>query len=123
MSIKITNHRPYRKGALSAFFTVTFPSGLVIHEVKLFEKEGRRWIGLPSRRFTDKEGSTGYAPIMEFTNREACESFRDAVLRAIDTNAASDQHQNGRQNQRKTSTSGPSGQHEAKPLDDSDIPF
>jgi DNA-binding cell septation regulator SpoVG len=82
--VKITNFKPYQRGSLSAFFSVMLPSGLVAHECKLFEKEGRRWIGLPSRPFTGKDGNTGYAPILEFVSRDTAERFRESVLRAID---------------------------------------
>jgi DNA-binding cell septation regulator SpoVG len=84
-ALKITNFRPHEKGSLKAFFSVTLPSGLVIHEVKLFEKEsGNRWLGLPSRRFTGKDGTASYTPILEFRDRESCDAFRDAVLTALE---------------------------------------
>jgi DNA-binding cell septation regulator SpoVG len=85
MSIKITDYRPYERKALKAFFTATLANGMVVHGLKLFAKEGgNRWIGLPSEKFTDKNGVEGFRPIVEFSNREACDSFRDAVLNAID---------------------------------------
>jgi len=83
--MKITNYRLHEKGSLRAFFSVTLPSGMILHKCKLFSKpEGNRWIGLPSERFTDKNGQTGYADIVEFTSREACDRFRDEVLAALD---------------------------------------
>ena len=119
----VTNYKSYHKGSLSAFFSVTLPSGLIIHECKLFEKEGRRWIGLPSRAFTGKDGGTAYAPILEFAQREAADKFRDAVLLAIDGMTGE---------QKRTAQSAPasggrpanSGVPRAQiPADDSDIPF
>ena len=80
----ITNYKPYQKGSLSAFFSVTLPSGLIVHECKLFQKESNRWIGLPSRAFTGKDGGTAYAPIIEFSTRHAADEFRETVLTEID---------------------------------------
>ena len=113
-SITITNYKPYQKGALAAFFTVTLPSGLLIHNCKLFSKEsGNRWVGLPQEKFTDRNGVEGYRPIVSFSSREACDGFRDAVLRAID----------GMSGVAKTAQRA-SGPPKAEiPIDDSDIPF
>jgi len=55
-AIEITNFRPFQKGSLQAFFSMVLPSGLIVNEVRLFEKNGGRWLGMPSRKFTDKSG-------------------------------------------------------------------
>ena len=115
-SITITNYKSYQKGALAAFFSVTMPSGLVAHECKLFTKDGRRWIGLPSREFVGRDGTKSYKPILEFTNRETCDSFRDAVLAAIDGMSGAQ-----RQAAKPASQSGVA--RAQIPADDSDIPF
>lgn len=112
----ITNYKSYQKGSLSAFFSVTLPSGLIIHECKLFEKEGRRWIGLPSRSFTDKDGGTAYAPTMEFASRNDSERFREGVLRAIDGVT-------GEQKQAAPATAKPSGPPKARIPTEQEIPF
>lgn len=82
--MKISDYKPFQRGALCAFFTVELPSGMLVHEVKLFSKEGRRWVGLPSREFVGRDGTKSYAPVLEFTNREASDRFREGILRAID---------------------------------------
>jgi DNA-binding cell septation regulator SpoVG len=116
-SVTITNFKPYKKGSLAAFFSVTLPSGLIIHECRMFEKESRRWIGLPSRPFTGKDGSTAYAPILEFTSRQGSEHLREAVLRAVD----------GMKGEQTKTTAAPTAATRPPraqiPMDDSDIPF
>jgi DNA-binding cell septation regulator SpoVG len=113
--ITVTNYKAHQKGSLAAFFSVILPSGFIVHECKLFQKEGRRWIGLPSRPFTGKDGTRAYAPILEFTNREACERFRETVLDAIDAISG----------EQKPAVLAPAaGQCRMQiPPDDSDIPF
>ena len=39
---------------------------------------------MPSNKFTTKEGTTSYTPIVEFVSREAADRFRDQVLVALD---------------------------------------
>jgi DNA-binding cell septation regulator SpoVG len=114
--ITITNYKAHQKGSLSAFFSVMLPSGLIVHECKLFEKENRRWIGLPSRPFTGKDGNTGYAAILEFVNRDTAEGFREAVLRAIDG-------MTGGQKSAVKPAPAAGSCHAQIPADDGDIPF
>lgn len=112
--MKITHYRPFEKGSLRAFFSIVLPSGLTIHNCKLFAKaEGNRWVGLPSEKFTDRNGVESYRPIVEFNSREACDGFRDAVLRAIDGMSGS-----AKTAQRSSGTPKPAAE-----IDDSDIPF
>jgi hypothetical protein len=53
----ISNYRNIGKGCLVGSFDVTIPEwGLSIHECKLFEKDGRRWVGFPSRQYETAKG-------------------------------------------------------------------
>ena len=80
----VSNWKPFEKNALRGFFTLTLPSGLVIHNCSLFQKGEGRWIGMPSNKFTTKEGTTSYTPIVEFVSREVADKFRDQALEALD---------------------------------------
>lgn len=81
--IKISDFKTFERGSFKGSFTVTLPSGLVIHECKLFEKDGRRWIGLPAKPFRTDD-ATGFKSLVGFVNRSTAEQFREAVLDAID---------------------------------------
>ena len=55
--MEISNYKNVNAGALKGSFDVTIPEwGLMIHECKLFEKDGRRWIGLPSKQYETAKG-------------------------------------------------------------------
>ena len=82
--MKVSNFRPITKGALRGFFTLTLPSGMVLHDCSLFEKDGKRWISPPSQKFTGKDGKTGYKPLVEFADRNTADNFRRQVLQAIE---------------------------------------
>lgn len=69
------------------------PSGLVLRECSLHEKDGKRWIGLPSKPQIDSEGrhrkdaTTGrplYSPVVEIAGKEERERFQRAALAAVD---------------------------------------
>jgi len=72
-------------GSLRGFLTVTLPSGIVIHNYQLLEAGGKRWIGLPARRFKVADGTAKYQPIVEFATKRGLQNFRESVLRAVES--------------------------------------
>jgi hypothetical protein len=45
----ISNWKGFEKGALRGFFDVELPSGMILRSCSLFEKDSRRWLGMPSK--------------------------------------------------------------------------
>ncbi len=83
-AVRIDAVKPYVKNTLQAWIDFTLVDiGLAIHGATVHTKEGRRWIGMPSRSYTDSEG-THWTPIIEFATREARDRINDAVLKALD---------------------------------------
>jgi DNA-binding cell septation regulator SpoVG len=78
--ITISNARMVTKGSLLGFFDVTLDSGLKLNGCQLFEKDGRRFIGLPSKEWVKSDGSKSYVPIVEIPDRDARQKFQAAVL-------------------------------------------
>jgi hypothetical protein len=76
----ISNARKLNKGALRGFFDVELPSGIKLNGCTLLDKDGKRWIGLPSREWQKADGSKSYAPIVEIPDRDARDKFNAAVL-------------------------------------------
>jgi DNA-binding cell septation regulator SpoVG len=83
-TITVCNWKPLDHGSLRGFLTLTLPSGLVIHNCQLIEAGGRRWVGLPSRRFLQADGKVHYEPIIEFTTRKAHRNFERTALEAVE---------------------------------------
>lgn len=81
--IEITEWKPREKNTLRGFFSMTLPSGMIIHDCMLHQLNTKRWVGLPSREYT-AEGETKYARLIEFTDREIADKFRDLTLAALD---------------------------------------
>ena len=82
-TITVCNWKPLNNGSLRGFLTLTLPSGVVIHNCQLIETGGRRWVGLPSRRFLTAGGKAHYEPIIEFATRKARRNFERTALEAV----------------------------------------
>jgi hypothetical protein len=80
MTIAVTNARKLNKNSLRGFFDVELPSGMKLNGCTLLEKDGKRWIGLPSREWQKTDGSKSYVPIVEIPDRDARDKFNAAVL-------------------------------------------
>jgi hypothetical protein len=82
--IQIANWKPHSKNTLRGFFTVTLPSGMILHHVMLHERGKARWIGVPAREWVNDRGEKVFAKLVEFTDRRTANRFRDQVLAAFD---------------------------------------
>ena len=82
-TITISDWKPLNNGSLRGFFTLTLPSGIVIHNCHLIRVGERRWVGLPSRRFLTADQKIHYEPIIEFKTRKAWRNFEEVALQAV----------------------------------------
>ncbi len=86
MEIKITDFRPYQKNTLQGFLNLTItPPGIEIREATLHEKGGKRWIGLPAKPYTDREGKQAWNKIVSFPDNADYSDFQRAALDAVDS--------------------------------------
>lgn len=78
--------KPFHKNTLRGFFTLSLPSGLVLRNIMLHERNGKRWISLPSREYLDSStGKKKYLPFIDFRDRDSSDRFRDKALEAVDS--------------------------------------
>jgi DNA-binding cell septation regulator SpoVG len=75
--MKISNVRKVQKGCLVAGFSVDLGS-VTIHNVKLFEKNGNRWISGPSEKKQDGK----YFELVRFDDSMK-EKIHDAIVKEI----------------------------------------
>ena len=80
----VSNWQAHQKNTLQSFLSLTLPSGLVIHNCTFHRQGEARWIGLPSRHYVKDDGSTSYAPLVEFATKEARQRFQAEALDAVD---------------------------------------
>jgi hypothetical protein len=81
--LEIDSYNSIEKGALRGSATVSMP-GLIIRKIPDFEKNGRRWISIPSEAFAGKDGKKKYTPLIEFPDKQTVELFRVAFFTALD---------------------------------------
>jgi len=81
---EISNWKAIDKGALRGAFSVKLASGIIIHGVLLFEKQGRRWIAFPAKKITSESGAVSWQPHVEIPDKGIAETFRSMVLAALD---------------------------------------
>jgi hypothetical protein len=80
----VSNAKSVSKGSLRGFFDLEMPSGLIVRGAMLFEKNGRRWVGFPSKEWTKQDGTKGYSPLLEFGSREISDKFQGAALPIVE---------------------------------------
>ncbi len=64
------------EGILRAVASITIDGCFVVHDIKIFEREGECFIAMPSRKTPDGE----YKDIAHPINSETRERIRDAIL-------------------------------------------
>ncbi len=89
--MQVREFRPMTSGALVGFCTVELPSGMVVHDCTVFDKDGRRWVNPPGRPQLDKskqvvvkDGRVQYSPALSFASKDRYSAFSDAVIAELD---------------------------------------
>ena len=92
--IAASDWREVVKNSLQGFCVLTLsPSGIVLRDCSLHERDGKRWIRLPGRPQLDSEGrhrkdpATGKAlwlPVVEIKGKAERERFQNTALAAVD---------------------------------------
>jgi hypothetical protein len=89
--IVIEDFRPLARNALRGFARVRMPSGMVIHDVCVFEQDSKRWVMPPSKPAITSEGSVFrkdgkpvYTPVISFADKTSREKFCNAIVAAVE---------------------------------------
>lgn len=89
--MRILEFKTFEKNSLRGFCDVEMPSGMIIHGITIFEKDGTRWASPPSKAAIGKsgtqihrDGKPLYNPIVSFTTKELRDKWSDAVIKALD---------------------------------------
>ncbi len=86
MPIEVVSFRKYNKNTLQGYATIRLTSiGLEIRDCTVHEKNGSRWISLPSRPYEDEKGNQKWAYIIKFYDKDRWEQFQKTTVKALDT--------------------------------------
>jgi hypothetical protein len=92
VSIEVESFKAQRSNTLVGFCTVLLPQlHLRIIDLTVHEKNGSRWVGLPSKPWVGRDGVAKrgddgkmiYAPVLDFTDRATKDAFSDRVIDAL----------------------------------------
>lgn len=83
--LKVTGHRSVKNSKLKCFLSVHFPEiGLDVHDLTLFQDNGRRWFNLPSREYLDREtNEKKWVNTMRFPDEAVYKQFMTALESAF----------------------------------------
>jgi DNA-binding cell septation regulator SpoVG len=79
----VREFKPFERNTLRGFLSLELPSGLVLHNCTLHEKNGSRWVSMPVREF-QKDGERSWMPLVDFADKESRQVVQEYALEAID---------------------------------------
>jgi hypothetical protein len=89
MTIECLKYTSVNKGSLLGYADFYVPkTGQEIYGCQLHQKEGRRWINLPSKEYTNDLGEKKFAPCVRFRERSHMDAFSEACKKAIEKKCA-----------------------------------
>jgi len=91
MPVHLVDWKPIVKGSLRGFAKVRLGRTLLVNDVPVLFSNGRAWAGMPGKPLIgadgtglrDDKGKQRYAPVLEWTSRDASDRFSEAVIAAV----------------------------------------
>lgn len=85
MKMEILNLSIINKGALKAKFDVNIGQwGLTIKQCTYFDNGTKRWVNLPTREYTDQDGTKKHIMLVRFNTQELQDRFSKSCLEKVD---------------------------------------
>jgi hypothetical protein len=82
--MKILNYKVIDKGTVKAEFALFLPEvGMTIRNCMHFAKGSNEWVSFPSKKFTEKDGSTKYFPYIMMASKDKKDAFDKVILQKI----------------------------------------
>jgi hypothetical protein len=82
--IECIRFRAHEKGHMKGFADFFFPKwGIEIYGCTLYEKDGKRWVNLPTKE-TEIDGEKKFFPFIRFKEKRHWEVFIEQAKKAID---------------------------------------
>ena len=83
--VKCLRFKSYQKGSLLGFADFRIENlGIDVFGCNVYQKDGRRWINLPSKEFVNENQEKKYSPIVKMIEPEKMKEFTKEANRAID---------------------------------------
>lgn len=83
--IECIKYKKHIRGSLLGFADLKYPSkGFVLQGCTLHQKDGKRWVNLPAKEFSDENGEKKFFSIFRFIDTSEFNEFKNQALKAID---------------------------------------
>ncbi len=89
--IVIEEFKAVTRNSLRGFARARMPSGVIFHDVGIYEKDGARWASPPSKAMIgrdgkqiERNGKPAWQPVVSFATKEVRDRFSAAVIAAIE---------------------------------------
>ena len=79
----VSDWKSFEKNTLRGFFSLTLPSGMILHGMTFHMQNDSRWVGLPAKEYTKTDKTRTWIPLVEFTTKEARIKFQQAAVAAV----------------------------------------
>ena len=89
--MRLIEWKAFHKNTLRGFASVELPNGLVIRDITVHDKDGKRWAGLPSKPVLDSDGRhvsnhaghKQYSALLGWRDRDLSNRFSAAVVELV----------------------------------------
>lgn len=84
MKMKVLEYKQINKGSLLGSMSIQFEEwgGLIIRDITLFQKDGKRWLSFPARAY-EKEGKTEYFQYVRFEDKAKHDEWQQKALKSL----------------------------------------
>ena len=89
MEIKVTVKQLFKdKADKKAYVDVVFDDAFIVHGISVYEKENKKFLVMPRRYWTNKQGKNMKRDLFHPANKEALSLLQEAVFAAYEEEAA-----------------------------------
>ena len=82
MRYEIKNFKSFRKNTLRGFFSLRIDH-FEIESFTYHEKDGKRWVGMPSKQSKDENGELAWFPTVRINDKEKYASFQQWAIAEV----------------------------------------
>lgn len=89
--VVVEEFKAVTRNSLRGFARVRMPSGMIFHDVGIYETDGTRWASPASKPMLGRDGTQikrdgkpAYQPMISFVSKEARDKFSSTIIAAIE---------------------------------------
>lgn len=89
--IECMKFKSLQRGTLQGFADLELPNlGIQVFGCSVHQKNGQRWVNLPSKEYETEGGEKKYLSVVRFIEGDKLKKFSEEALKAVDKKCASE---------------------------------